>query len=38
MKRTFSFSVKSRMSFFDAPVVSGVSERLRAGRESLGEG
>ena len=35
MKRTLSFSVSSRMSFFDAPVVSGVSERMRAGRVVL---
>jgi hypothetical protein len=32
MNRTFNESVRSRISFFDAPVVSGVSERLRAGR------
>jgi hypothetical protein len=35
MKRTLSLSVSSRMSFFVAPLKSGVSERERAGRAGL---
>jgi hypothetical protein len=34
MKRTLSFSVSSRMSCFDAPLVSGVMERERVGRRA----
>jgi hypothetical protein len=38
MKRTPSFSVSSRMSFFVAPLVSGVMERERVGRKPSGFG